>query len=100
MYVEQIVEKALENILLKIVKHIDKKPILAIEHQLWDDHAIAEYFGYSLEYTKNNIISCSNFPPARLLPTSPTKDRHVLRWKATDVIKYGMAFDKHTVIYN
>lgn len=94
------IEKIVETILHKIVKHIDQKPILPVEHQLWDEHAIAQYFGYSLDYTKRNIITCTNFPPPRLLPTSPTKDTMVPRWKATDVIKYAMAFDKNQVIYN
>lgn len=89
----------LETFFKKMMKKIDEKPLIPIEHQLWDEHDIAAYFKYSLEYAKRHIISNEKFPPSRDLPTSPNGDRTVQRWKATDVIKYGMAFDKTQIRY-
>lgn len=93
-------EKIVEKILLKIQKKMDDKLIIPIEHQLWDEHDIAYYFKYSLDYTKRHIIPNEYFPPSRELPTSATSDRTVPRWKAKDVISFGMAFDKSNVKYN
>lgn len=93
------VEVLLEKVLRKILKQIDAKPIIPIECQLWDEQDIAIYFKYSLDYTKRHIISNENFPPSRELPTSATGDRTVQRWKATDVINFGMAFDKSNIKY-
>lgn len=93
-------DSLIEKILLKIMKQIEAKPIIPIDCQLWDEHDIAQYFKYSLDYTKRHIISNDNFPPSRELPTSATGDRTVSRWKATDVIRFGMAFDKTNIRYN
>ncbi|MFW1971721.1 hypothetical protein [Acinetobacter bereziniae] len=93
------IDSLLEKALLKILKQIDAKPIIPIECQLWDEHDIASYFKYSLDYTKRNVITNKNFPPSRQLPTDPHSDRTVPRWKATDVINYGLAFDKANVRY-
>lgn len=93
------IDSLLEKALLKILKQIDAKPIIPIECQLWDEHDIACYFKYSLDYTKRNVITNKNFPPSRQLPTDPHSDRTVPRWKATDVINYGLAFDKANVRY-
>ncbi|MDC5448427.1 hypothetical protein OHW84_11000 [Acinetobacter baumannii] len=93
------VEVLLEKVLRKILKQIDAKPIIPIDYQLWDEQDIASYFKYSLDYTKRHIISNENFPPSRELPTSATSDRKVPRWKATDVISFGMAFDKNFIKY-
>ncbi|GEM_PF-846714 len=95
-----VLEKIVEKMLLKIQKKMDEKPIIPIEHQLWDEHDIAHYFKYSLDYTKRHIIPNEYFPPSRELPTSATNDRTVPRWKAKDVIAFGMAFDKTDVKYN
>ncbi|MBJ8475369.1 hypothetical protein [Acinetobacter bereziniae] len=94
------VDSMIEKMLLKIMKQIDAKPIIPIEHQLWDEQDIAHYFKYSLDYTKRNVISNINFPPSRQLPTDPKSHRTVPRWKATDVIAFGMAFDKTNVKYS
>lgn len=94
-----ILEKIVEKMLLKIQKKMDEKLIIPIEHQLWDEHDIAHYFKYSLDYTKRHIIANENFPPSRELPTSVNSDRTVPRWKATDVIAFGMAFDKAIIRY-
>lgn len=93
------IDSLLEKALLKILKQIDAKPIIPIECQLWDEHDIASYFKYSLDYTKRNVITNKNFLPSRQLPTDPHSDRTVPRWKATDVINYGLAFDKKTITY-
>lgn len=93
------IDSLLEKALLKILKQIDAKPIIPIECQLWDEHDIAIYFKYSLDYTKRNVITNKNFPPSRQLPTDSHGDRTVPRWKATDVISYGLAFDKANVHY-
>ncbi|OCY53089.1 hypothetical protein [Acinetobacter pittii] len=93
------VEVLLEKVLRKILKQIDAKPIIPIDCQLWDEQDIASYFKYSLDYTKRHIISNENFPPSRDLPTSATGNRIVSRWKATDVISFGMAFDKTATRY-
>ncbi|AZC01347.1 hypothetical protein [Acinetobacter pittii] len=82
-----------------MLKQIDAKPIIPIECQLWNEQDIASYFKYSLDYTKRHIISNENFPPSRELPTSAKGDRTVPRRKATDVISFGMAFDKATNRY-
>lgn len=89
----------IELILEKILKKIDLIPIVSIEHQLWNEKDIAQYFKYSLDYTRRHIISHYNFPPSRQLPTSADGDRTVPRWKATDIIKFAMAFDKATLEY-
>ncbi|KXO86108.1 hypothetical protein AYK86_03565 [Acinetobacter venetianus] len=94
------IDLLLEKTLLKILKQIDAKPIIPIDCQLWDEQDIANYFKYSLDYTKRHIISNKNFPPSRELPTSATGDRTVPRWKATDVINFGMAFDKANIKYS
>ncbi|HHM2326303.1 hypothetical protein NRA02_17735 [Acinetobacter baumannii] len=93
------IEVLLEKVLRKILKQIEAKPIIPIECQLWDEKDIANYFKYSLDYTKRHIISNENFPPSRELPTSANGDRTVPRWKATDVISFGMAFDKTATRY-
>lgn len=93
------VEVLLEKVLRKILKQIDAKPIIPIDYQLWDEQDIASYFKYSLDYTKRHIITNENFPPSRELPTSAISDRTVSRWKATDVISFGMAFDKSRINY-
>lgn len=92
-------EFVIEKILLKLLNKIENKPIIPIEHQLWDERDIAQYFKYSLDYTKRHIIANENFPPSRELPTSVKSDRTVPRWKATDVIAFGMAFDKASIKY-
>lgn len=89
----------IEVILEKILKKFERIPIVPIEHQLWSEKDIAHYFKYSLDYTKRHIISHYNFPPSRQLPTSADGDRTVPRWKATDVIKFAMAFDKANIRY-
>lgn len=94
------IDSIIEKTLLKIMKQIEAKPIIPIDCQLWDEQDIANYFKYSLDYTKRHIISNHHFPPSRELPTSVTSDRTVSRWKATDVIAFGMAFDKTNVKYN
>ncbi|WAU72985.1 MULTISPECIES: hypothetical protein [unclassified Acinetobacter] len=90
----------LEKFFLKMMKKVEEKPIVPMEYQLWDEHDIAAYFKYSLEYAKRHIISNDKFPPSRDLPTSATNDRTVPRWKAMDVIKFAMAFDKNTLTYH
>ena len=97
---DSVLEKIVEKMLLKIQKKMDEKLIIPIEHQLWDEHDIAHYFKYSLDYTKRHIIPNEYFPPSRELPTSATSDRTVPRWKAKDVIAFGMAFDKTNVKYS
>lgn len=86
----------LEKIVAKLADKIVHRPTLPLDQQLWDEHDIAAYFGYSLDYTKKHIITNPLFPPVRLLPTKST---YVPRWKASDITKYAMAFDKATVIY-
>ena len=93
-------DSALDQYILKLTKKLDERLILPIEHQLWDESDIAKYFKYSEEYTKKHIIKHVNFPPCRQLPTSKDGDRTAPRWKATDVIKYAMAFDKAIISYN
>lgn len=93
-------EAILEKYLLKMTKILDAKPIIPIEHQLWDEKDIAQYFKYSEDYTKKHIIKTPNFPPSRQLPTSVNGDRTVSRWKATDIIKFAMAFDKKILTYH
>lgn len=88
----------LENIMTEMLKVLKQKQ-LPIEHQLWNEQDIAEYFKYTLDYTKRNIIAHPNFPPSRDLPTSIHGERYVKRWKASDVIAYAMAFDKSDVDY-
>lgn len=91
-------EKLLEKVILKMMQQIDAKPIIPIEHQLWDLEDIALYFKYKPDYTKRHIINNPNFPPSRDLPT---KDDHTVpRWRAKDVIEYGMAFDKKVIKYS
>lgn len=92
--------KNIEVILEKIFKKFESRVIVPIEHQLWNEKDIAQYFKYSLDYTKRHIISHYNFPPSRQLPTSADGDRTVRRWKATDVVKFAMAFDKTTLRYS
>ncbi|OUY08736.1 hypothetical protein [Acinetobacter populi] len=86
----------LEKIINKMVDRIAHRPTIPLDQQLWDEHDIAAYFGYSLDYTKKHIMNHKQFPPARMLPT---KDTYVPRWKASDVTKYAMAFDKQTISY-
>lgn len=88
----------LNDIMQKMLKYLEQKQI-PIENQLWDERDIAEYFKYSLDYTKRHIIAHRHFPPSRNLPTSVYGDRYAQRWKATDVIAYAMAFDKSDVDY-
>lgn len=89
----------LEKLIGKLVNKIVNRPTLTADETLWDEHDIASYFKYSLDYTTKHIMTNPRFPPARKLPTSKDNDRFSDRWKAADVIKYGMAFDKTTVIY-
>lgn len=92
------IETLLEKVFLKMMKVIDEKPIIPIDHQLWDLDDIAKYFKYSSDYTKRHIITNPYFPPSRDLPT---KDEHtVQRWRAKDVIDFGMAFDKRAIKYS
>lgn len=93
-------DNVLDKYLLKMTKVLDSKLILPVDHQLWDEEDIAKYLKYSVDYTRKHIITCSNFPPSRQLPTSKNGDRKSSRWKATDIIKYAMAFDKSTLKYN
>ncbi|WP_151801654.1 hypothetical protein [Acinetobacter guillouiae] len=93
-------DNAFDQYLLKMTKVLDSKLILPIEHQLWDEKDISKYLKYTVDYTRKNIIPCPNFPPSRQLPTSKDSDRTSPRWKATDVIKYAMAFDKSNLKYN
>ena len=86
----------LEKMINKLADRLIQRPTMPIDCQLWDEHDIAAYFKYSLDYTKKHIMSNKLFPPSRLLPT---KDTHVPRWKASDVVKYAMAFDKATLTY-
>lgn len=86
----------LEKTLAKLVEKILHRPAITADQQLWDEHDIASYFKYSLDYTKKHIMSNPHFPPARMLPT---KETYVPRWKASDVIKYAMAFDKTVISY-
>lgn len=88
----------LENLMTEMLNVLKQKQ-LPIEQQLWNEQDIAEYFKYSLDYTKRHIIAHPHFPPSRDLPTSIYGDRYVQRWKATDVIAYAMAFDKSDVDY-
>lgn len=88
----------LEDIMGEMLNVLKQKQ-LPLEHQLWDEHHIAEYFGYSLDYTKRHIITHEYFPPSRNLPTSVNGNRYVQRWRASDVVKYAMAFDKATLRY-
>ncbi|MDQ1209767.1 hypothetical protein QE380_002690 [Acinetobacter baylyi] len=90
-------EKLLEKVILKMLQQLDAKPIIPIEHQLWDLDDIAKYFKYSADYTKRHIITNPYFPPSRDLPT--TGDHTVPRWRAKDVISFGMAFDKANINY-
>lgn len=91
-------QNLLEKIFLKMMKAIDEKPMIPIDHQLWDLDDIAKYFKYSSDYTKRHIITNPYFPPSRDLPT---KDEHtVQRWRAKDVIDFGMAFDKRAIKYS
>ncbi|WP_416202791.1 hypothetical protein [Acinetobacter sp. TGL-Y2] len=92
-------ESVLDKYLLKMAKLLTNKPIIPIEHQLWDEKDIAQYFKYSEDYTKKHIIKNHHFPPSRQLPTSVNGERTVPRWKATDVIKFAMAFDKASIHY-
>lgn len=94
------IDSIIEKTLLKIMKQIDSKPIIPIEFQVWDEHDIANYFKYTVDYTKRNIMSNKYFPPGRELPTDPKGERTSLRWKATDIIKYAMAFDKSNLNYS
>lgn len=95
---EMNAEKLLEKVFLKMMKAIESKPIIPIEHQLWDLDDIAQYFDYSADYVKRYIITNKHFPPSRDLPT---KDDHtVQRWRAKDVIDYAMAYDKAVVQYS
>lgn len=92
------VETLLEKVFLKMMKQLDAKPIIPIEHQLWDLDDIGQYFKYSTDYAKRHIITNPYFPPSRDLPT---KDDHtVQRWRAKDVIDFGMAFDKKVIQYS
>lgn len=86
----------LEKIVAKLADKFIHRPALSPEQQLWDEHDIAAYFKYCVDYTKKHVITKPNFPPARMLPT---KNGYVQRWKASDVIKYAMAFDKATISY-
>lgn len=88
----------LEHI-MKEVLNVLKQKQLPIELQLWDEQDIANYFKYSLDYTKRHIISHPDFPPSRRLPTSIHGDRYAHRWKASDVITYAMAFNKSEIEY-
>lgn len=91
-------EKLLEKVFLKMMKAIESRPIIPIEHQLWGLEEIAQYFDYSADYVKRHIITHKYFPPSRDLPT---KDDHtVQRWRAKDVIEYAMAFDKSQTKYS
>ena len=72
---------------------------LPIEYQIWGIEQIAEYFGYSLDYTKKHVIKAPNFPPVRPLPTDKFGERIVDRWAALDVIAYALAEDKSALIY-
>jgi len=92
-------KRLIRKVFPKILKQIDAKPIIPIECQLWDKQDIASYFKYSLDYTKRHIISNENFPPSRELPTSATGDRTVPHWKATNIISFGIAFDKSNPRY-
>lgn len=92
-------EAIIDKIMLGLLKRLESKPIIPVDQQLWDEQDIASYFKYSLDYTKKHIITNEFFPPCRRLPTSATGDRTVPRWKATDIIKYAMAFDKAGVSY-
>ena len=89
----------LEKVVASWLKQMERKPIIPIEHKIWSEEDIALYFEYSLDYTKRCIISNEYFPPSRDLPTSVDGSRTTPRWKATDVIKYAMAFDKRTLKY-
>lgn len=100
MEIQTMHEAILEKYLLKMVKTLEAKPIIPIEHQLWDEKDIAQYLKYSEDYTKKHIIKNPNFPPSRQLPTSIDGERTVPRWKAKDVISFAMAFDKTSVNYH
>lgn len=89
---------SLEEFLEQLKQLLTQKQ-LPIEHQLWDEHDIANYFKYSLDYTKRHIISHPDFPPSRKLPTSIHGHRYAHRWKASDVITYAMAFNKSEINY-
>lgn len=92
-------EEELSKALNKLVKRIQRQPVVPVEQQLWDEQQIADYFGYDLKYCKVNIMAHKNFPPSRDLPTSPDGKRVAPKWAAKDVIKYAMAFDKNGVTY-
>ena len=87
-------ENNFEKIFINCMQKITQQKVLNVDQQLWDEQDIADYFKYSLDYTKKNIICNPYFPPSRDLPTSPTGDRIAKRWKAKDIIDFGMAFDK------
>lgn len=92
-------QETLDKLIQKMIKHLDAKPLIPIEHQLWSEKEIAQYFKYSEDYTRKHIIKNPHFPPSRDLPTSVDGERTVPKWKATDVIKYAMAFDKKAINY-
>lgn len=96
----QVSESIFEKFLLRMMKYLDTKLVIPIEHQLWSEKEIAKYFNYSEDYTKKHIIQSPHFPPSRQLPTSKDGDRTVPRWKAKDVIDFGMAFDKKNIQYH
>lgn len=83
-----------------IMQTINAKATIPIEHQLWTEQDVANYFQYTLEYAKRNVMVHPNFPPARQLPTSPNGERTSPRWRAKDIIDFGMAYDKNTLNYN
>jgi len=94
-----MIEDPLDKLVLKMIRHLDAKPLIPLEHQLWSEKEIAQYFKYSEDYTRKHIIKHPHFPPCRELPTSADGERTASRWKASDVVKYGMAFDKKTLTY-
>lgn len=92
-------ENHIEKLLKGLIRKIADRPILNTDQQLWDESDIADYFKYSVLYTRKNILTNPYFPPSRDLPTSPNGERVSRRWKAKDVIDFAMAFDKKNVSY-
>jgi hypothetical protein len=88
-----------EKLIQSMVKAIERKPVIPLEHQLWSEEQVAQYFGYEVLYCRRNIMVHPNFPPSRDLPTSPDGERIAKMYAAKDIVKYAMAIDKRAVSY-
>ena len=81
----------------KTIERTLNRKISPIQHQLWDQHDIADYFNYSLDYTKRRIMTHINFPPSRPIPIDGKKPAE--RWRAVDIINFAMAIEKNNLNY-